>query len=68
MRGFRAVVVPFPPDAPRGERTRLRLRLRGFHWRLVDIEMSDALREQIAAKLAQALARIRLGPNAGEER
>ena len=68
MRGFRAVVIPVPPDAPRAERTRIRLRLRGFHWRLVDIEMADALREQIAAKLGRALSRVRLGPNAGEER
>lgn len=68
MRGFRAVVIPVPPDAPRAERTRIRLRLRGVHWRLVDIEMADTLREQIAAKLGRALTRVRLGPNAGEER
>lgn len=68
MRGFRAVVIPVPPDAPRAERTRLRLRLRGVRWRLVDIEMADTLREQIAVKLGRALARVRLGPNAGEER
>lgn len=68
MRGFRAVVIPVPPDAPRAERTRIRLRLRGFHWRLVDIEMADTLREQIAVKLGRALARMHLGPNGGEER
>lgn len=68
MRGFRSVVIPVPPDAPRAERTRIRLRLRGFHWRLVDIEMADTLREQIAAKLGRALTRVRLGPNVGEER
>ncbi len=68
MRGFRAVVIPIPPDAPRAERTRIRLRLRGFHWRLVDIEMAEALREQIAAKLGRALTRVRLGPSVGEDR
>ncbi|MDP4023060.1 DUF2939 domain-containing protein [Methylobacterium sp. NEAU 140] len=68
MRGFRAVVIPVPPDAPRAERTRIRLRLRGLTWRLVDIEMADALRAQIAAKLGRALARARIGTGADEER
>lgn len=68
MRGFRAVVIPIPPDAPRAERTRIRLRLRGLSWRLVDIEMADMLRAQIAAKLGRALARAKLGASAGEER
>jgi hypothetical protein len=68
MRGFRAVVIPIPPDAPRAERTRIRLRLRGLTWRLVDIEMADTLREQIAAKLGRALARAKIGASAGEER
>jgi len=68
MRGFRAVVIPIPPEAPRAERTRIRLRLRGLSWRLVDIEMADILREQIAAKLGRALARAKLGASAGEER
>ncbi|GJE10504.1 MULTISPECIES: DUF2939 domain-containing protein [Methylobacterium] len=68
MRGFRAVVIPIPPEAPRAERTRIRLRLRGLSWRLVDIEMADMLREQIAAKLGRALARAKIGASAGEER
>ncbi|MFB0489838.1 hypothetical protein ABIE45_002424 [Methylobacterium sp. OAE515] len=68
MRGFRAVVIPIPPDAPRTERTRIRLRLRGLAWRLVDIEMADMLREQIAAKLGRALARAKIGASVGEER
>jgi hypothetical protein len=68
MRGFRAVVIPIPPEAPRAERTRIRLRLRGLSWRLVDIEMADILREQIAAKLSRALARAKIGASAGEER
>ncbi len=44
MRGFRAVVIPIPPEARAAERTRIRLRLRGLSWRLVDIEMADLLR------------------------
>ena len=68
MRGFRAVVIPVPPDGPRAERTRIRLRLRGLSWRLVDIEMADTLREQIAAKLGRALARARIGSSSDEER
>lgn len=61
MRGFRAVVIPIPPEGPRAERTRIRLRLRGLTWRLVDIEMADALRAEIAAKLARALVKARIG-------
>lgn len=61
MRGFRAVVIPIPPDGPRSQRTRIRLRLRGFTWRLADIEMADALRGEIAAKLGKALARAKIG-------
>ena len=68
MRGFRAVVIPIPPDAPRGQRTRIRLRLRGLSWRLVDIEMADMLRDQIAMKLGKAMARAKIGASADEER
>ena len=31
----------WPPDAPRVDRLRVRLRLRGWTWRLVDIEVAD---------------------------
>ena len=51
-----------------GARTRIRLRLRGLTWRLVDIEMADMLRDQIAAKLGRALARAKIGAGGGEER
>jgi hypothetical protein len=61
MRGFRAVVIPIPPDGPRAERTRIRLRLRGFTWRLAEIELADALRGEIAAKIGRALAKARIG-------
>ncbi|MCJ2015076.1 DUF2939 domain-containing protein [Methylobacterium sp. J-076] len=66
MRGFRAVVVPIPPEGPRAQRTRIRLRLRGLTWRLVDIEMAEALRGEIAAKLARALAKARIGAGGGK--
>lgn len=61
MRGFRVVVIPIPPEGARGHRTRIRLRLRGLTWRLVDIEMAESLREEIAAKLARALVKARIG-------
>ncbi|UMY17770.1 DUF2939 domain-containing protein [Methylobacterium organophilum] len=53
MRGFRATVIAVPPRAPRDDQFRLRLRLRGFSWRLVDIDLSESLRQQIAAALAR---------------
>lgn len=59
MRGFRAVVIAVPPGAPRAHRFRVRLRLRGWTWRLVDIELTQALRERIAQKLGRAAQRIR---------
>jgi hypothetical protein len=60
MRGFRAVVIPIPPEGSRAEQTRIRLRLRGLTWRLADIELANALQEQIAVKLSHALAKARI--------
>lgn len=54
MRGFRTVVIGVPPDAPRAQQFRVRLRLRGWVWRLVDIELTEELRDRIAQKLAQS--------------
>ncbi|MGY2046947.1 DUF2939 domain-containing protein [Methylobacterium sp. JK268] len=51
MRGFRAVVFSFPPDRPRASQYRLRLRLRGFTWRVVDLELPADLRDRISQKL-----------------
>ncbi|MEE7458377.1 hypothetical protein MPAR168_08690 [Methylorubrum populi] len=59
MRGFRSVVVAVPPDRPRREQFRLRLRLRDWGWRLVDIELSEDLRSRIAEKAAAGAARLR---------
>lgn len=61
MRGFRTAVIAAPPDAARADQLRVRLRLRGWSWRLVDIEVAEALRAQIAQRLARTLARVRSG-------
>ena len=67
MRGFRTVVMAAPPDAPRADQLRLRLRLRGTTWRLIDLEVTESLRDRFAQKLAKALARVRSGDR-GEPR
>ena len=54
MRGFRTVVMPVSPGDGHARQFRIRLRLRGWTWRLVDIELPDDLRERIAQSLAQA--------------
>ncbi|NEU12297.1 DUF2939 domain-containing protein [Methylobacterium sp. BTF04] len=59
MRGFRTVVIGVPPEAPRARQFRVRLRLRGWTWRLVDIELTQELRERIAQRLSRAAARAR---------
>lgn len=64
MRGFRTAVIAVPPDAPRVEQLRIRLRLRGWSWRLVDIEVTEALREQMAQRLARTVSRLRSGDRA----
>ena len=59
MRGFRAVVIPVPPDRPRAEQFRIRMRLHDWGWRLVDIELSEDLRGRIAERIAAGMARLR---------
>ncbi|KQT45319.1 hypothetical protein ASG52_14180 [Methylobacterium sp. Leaf456] len=59
MRGFRSVVIPVPPDRPRAEQFRLRLRLHDWGWRIVEIELSEDLRGRIAEKIAAGVARLR---------
>ncbi|WP_019905536.1 DUF2939 domain-containing protein [Methylobacterium sp. 77] len=54
MRGFRTVVIAVPPEAPRAQQFRLRLRLRGWSWRLVEIELTSDLRARIASKAARS--------------
>ena len=67
MRGFRSVVVAVPPDRPRHEQFRIRLRLRDWGWRLVDIELSDDLRRRIGEKAAAGAARLREGRSASDK-
>lgn len=54
MRGFRTVVMPVSPGNGPARQFRIRLRLRGWTWRLVDIELPEDLRERIAQSLTQA--------------
>lgn len=63
MRGFRTVVVPLPPGAPRAQQTRIRMRLRGWTWRLIDIEVTETLRQRMAAGLAKTIAKAQQGPS-----
>jgi hypothetical protein len=51
MHGFRTVLVSFPPREPREHQFRLRLRLRGTTWRVVDLELPAALRDEISRRL-----------------
>lgn len=53
-RGFRGVVVPVPPERPRAEQLRLRLRLSGASWRLIEIEVPAELRERLTQRLVRA--------------
>ncbi|MBX9930071.1 MAG: DUF2939 domain-containing protein [Methylobacterium sp.] len=62
MRGFRTVVIPVPPNQGPERRFRVRLRLRGWTWRLVDIELPEDLRQRIAQSIAQAAERKPRGP------
>ncbi|MFD1300196.1 DUF2939 domain-containing protein [Methylobacterium marchantiae] len=57
MRGFRTVVIAVPPEAPRSQQFRLRLRLRGWSWRLVEIELTSDLRARIASKATRLRSR-----------
>ena len=65
MRGFRTVVIHVPPEAPRAMQTRIRLRLRGWTWRLIDIEVTEILRQRMAAGLSKTLARAQQGERKG---
>ncbi|GJD92355.1 MULTISPECIES: DUF2939 domain-containing protein [Methylobacterium] len=67
MRGFRTVVIAIPPGRPRQDQTRIRMRLRGWAWRLTDIEVTETLRQQMAAGLARTLAKANLRGR-GEQR
>lgn len=65
MRGFRTVVIAVPPEASRARQFRVRLRLRNWSWRLVEIDLTDDLRERIADKLSRIKGREGGGPDGG---
>src|SRR3954464_14288358 len=44
LRGFRNLLVSLPPDAPSEQQFRLRLRLVRTTWKLIGMELPDALR------------------------
>ena len=55
MRGFRTVVVAVPPGKPAKKQFHIRMRIRDWSWRVIDIELTDALRERIGARFAKPL-------------
>lgn len=57
MRGFRTVVVGVPPGRPASEQFKIRMRLRDWSWQLIEIELTETLRERIAEKVARAWKR-----------
>ena len=65
MRGFRTVVIGVPPERARAEQLRIRLRLRGFSWRLVEIDLNEAARDRIAASITRG-AKLKPDANHGE--
>lgn len=52
-RGFRNVVVTFPPRARPEAQFRLKLRLSGWAWRITEIELPAVLRERLVRELAE---------------
>lgn len=46
-RGFRKILIPVPPDRPRGEAFTLLLRFDGTAWPLTGIDLPDALRRRL---------------------
>lgn len=49
--------VAVPPQAPKDERFRLRMRLTSWTWRLIDIQLPHELRIQLAQKIIRAIER-----------
>jgi hypothetical protein len=50
-RGFRAILFPVPPDKPPEEQFRLQFRLTGFTWRLVGVEMPQAIQKRLVQEM-----------------
>jgi hypothetical protein len=50
-RGFRAILFPVPPEKPPEEQFRLQFRLTGFNWRLVGVEMPQAIQKRLVQEM-----------------
>lgn len=57
LRGFRTVVIAVPPDRPGDDQFKIRMRLRNWTWRLIEIELSETLRARIVARIARSVKR-----------
>jgi hypothetical protein len=56
--GLRRFSLSVPPDRPRAEQFRLHLRLDGWVWRLVGLDLPEPLRQKIAAALMRAAGAV----------
>lgn len=56
-RGFRTVVIVYPPGRPAERQFRLRLRLSGGTWRLVAIDLPAELRQRFVREFEEGRAR-----------
>jgi hypothetical protein len=50
-RGFRAILFPVPPEKPPEEQFRLQFRLTGLTWRLVGVEMPQAIQKRLVQEM-----------------
>lgn len=50
-RGFRAILFPVPPEKPAEEQFRLQFRLTNLTWRLVGVEMPQAIQQQLVQEM-----------------
>jgi hypothetical protein len=50
-RGFRVVLFGVPLDQPASERIKLQFRLSNLSWRLVGIELPEAIRARVVEEL-----------------
>lgn len=56
-RGFRRLLVSYPPGQPSARRFRLHLRLSGATWRLVAIDLPEELRQRLAEEVKRRAER-----------
>lgn len=57
LRGFRTVVIAVPPDRPGPDQFKIRMRLRNWSWRLIEVELSETLRARIVARISRSAKR-----------